>query len=240
MNITTKTYQRIDSNGYWIESVTVDPVITPDGEGGFNIEYPLEAGMIEADPSPSPEHRWDGLVWAEPQIVIAPMPEAIMVRQIDDGGYFLADVIIDPVLHDNVWIHPGLDSPDYIQGVIPEGFHKPRYVNGKWIEGATEEEVKTFQPPNWVGFIADFTASDLDEMIAQPTNIANVMRLNRAFGMYPSLNGATICEAWNQCLDGLDTAPNKEQRKSLLRIAEANNLPVTINTKSKMVVTNAN
>lgn len=236
MNITTKNYQHIDSDGYWIETVTVEPVISPDGEGGFNIEYPLQVGLIDADVSPSAEHRWDGREWVEPEIIIPPMPDYIMVRQIDDKGFWLADVVIEPVLIDNVWVFPGKDAPDYISGDVPTGFYKPRYVNGRWVEGATDNDIKTAQPPNWVQFISDFTASNLDEMIAQPSNMANVLRLNRAFGMYPNLDGSAICEAWNQCLDGLETAPNKDQRKTLLKIAEDNNLPLTIDAKSRMVM----
>lgn len=238
--ITTKSYQRIDQAGYWVETVAVPPTITPLDDGSFQIEYIASDNLIDADLPPSNDCRWDGRQWVEPEIIVPDRPDITVVRQIDDQGYYLTDVIIEPLLVDNIWVYPGVDSPDYIQGGIPGSFYKPRYVNGKWTEGATDQEIKTTQPPNWVGFITDFTASDLDEMIAQPNNIANVMRLNRAFGMYPNLDGVAICEAWNQCLEGLETAPNKDQRKTLLRIVEANNLPVTINTKSKMVVTDGN
>jgi len=234
--ITAKAYQRIDSQGYWVETVHVVPSVTPLDDGSYQIDYLTHDDLIETDIPPSNEHRWNGSYWAEPEVVTPERPDFIVVRQIDDEGFYLTDVIIEPTLVDNVWIHPGIDSPDYIIGAVPGGFYKPRYVNGRWTEGATKQEIKAVQPPNWLQFISDFSASDLDEMIAQPDNLANVLRLNRVFGMYPHLEGKAICDAWNQCLSNFATAPNSDQRRTLIKITEANNLPVTIDANSRMVM----
>jgi hypothetical protein len=234
--ITKQSYQRIDNAGYWIETVELSPSIIPLENGEFKVDFGLTEDLIIADLPPSNDCRWDGLQWVEPEAITPERPDFIVVRQIDDEGFYLTDVIIEPTLVDNVWIHPGVDSPDYIIGAVPGGFYKPRYVNGRWAEGATKQEIKAVQPPNWLQFINDFSASDLDEMIAQPENLANVLRLNRVFGMYPHLDGKAICDAWNQCLSNFATAPNSDQRRTLIKITEANNLPVTIDANSRMVI----
>lgn len=234
--ISAKAYQRIDSQGYWIETVQVAPTITTLEDGSFEVVYDaITPDLIDTDIVPSPEHRWDGTQWKEPEIIVPDHPGFVVARQIDDNGFYLTDVTIEPTLINNVWVHPGVDDPDYVIGDIPGGFYKPRYVKGKWVEGATKQEIKLSQPPNWTQFITDFSATDLDEMIAQPNNMANCLRLNRALTM-SILDGQMICECWNRCLDGLATPPNDDQRKTLIKLVEANNLPVTIGADSRMVL----
>jgi hypothetical protein len=234
--IQNKTYQRIDTAGNWLETVEVSPTITQLEDKSYQVEYIADSDLIDADAPDDITHRWDGTGWQPPEIIIPPMPDSIMVRQIDDDGYYLCDVLIDPSLVDGVWVHVGIDSVDYVKDLIPgnAGFYRPRYVNGRWVEGATKAEMAPPKYPDWGKFIIDFTASSLDEMIAQPSNITNVLRLNRLLSMYPALSVPDVLNAWNQCLDGLETAPNKDQRKELIKIIESNNLPIAIGADCRL------
>jgi hypothetical protein len=231
-----KAYQRIDGSGYWLETVTVTPTVTPLDDGSYQIEYVTGSDLIEADVPENLEAKWNGNDWQLPEVVVPPMPEAVMMRHIDADGYFIGDVILLPELIENVWVYPGIDSPDYIAELVPQeaAFYRPRWVGGQWVEGATKAEMTTVPSPDWGRFLIEFTASSLDEMIAQPTNIVNVLRLNRLLSMYPNLSVPDVLSAWNQCLDGLETQPNKDQRKELIKIIESCNLPIVIDSDCKL------
>jgi hypothetical protein len=231
-----KIYQRIDGAGYWLETVIVSPTVTALEDDTYEIEYITTGDLIEADVPENIESRWDGNHWQLPEIVIPPMPDPVMMRQINQDGYFISDVIIIPELIDNSWISPGCDSADYVADIVPSdaGFYRPRWVNGRWVEGATKAEMAPPKYPDWGKFIIDFTASSLDEMIAQPSNNTNVLRLNRLLSMYPNLSVPDVLNAWNQCLDGLETPPNKDQRKELIGVIESCNLPVMIDKNSRL------
>jgi hypothetical protein len=231
-----KSYQRIDGDGYWLETVIVSPTVTALEDGTYEIEYLTTGDLIEADVPENIEAQWDGSNWQQPEIVIPPIPEAVMMRQIDHEGFFIGDVVILPELIDGVWVHPGIDSPDHIAESVPSdaGFYRPRWVNGRWVEGATKAEMSPQKSPDWGRFLIEFTASSLDEMITQPSNIVNVLRFNRMLAMYPNLRTSDVLSAWNQCLDGLETPPNKDQRKELIKIIESCNLPILIDQDCKL------
>ena len=55
----------------------------------------------------------------------------IFVRLIDEQGLFLEDAFVETL------------TEFTIQEPCPEGFYHPKWENGEWVEGKTQEEIDT-------------------------------------------------------------------------------------------------
>lgn len=227
--INKKIFQRIDADGNWLESVEVSPTLT-EVDGNYQVEYIKPDDCIDADTPPDEGHFWDGNSWVLRNSITPEMPEPKVMRRIDNKGFFIVDEIIMPKLVDNVWLYPGIDDPDLVADPVPQesGFHKPKYSNGRWIEGATKNEIQSKRGADWVKFSDDFTASDLDDLISKTKNIAALTRFNRLMHTIPNVNTTLLCKAWNNCLAGLEESPSKKYGEQLITIVSDNNLPLTI------------
>lgn len=53
----------------------------------------------------------------------------IQANRIDSDGFF-----VEPVVINNTDVMPA----DHIKEPVPDGFYKPRWVDGAWVEGADE------------------------------------------------------------------------------------------------------
>lgn len=68
--------------------------------------------------------------------------------KVDGDGFFVEDVVLD------IGVEPEVESPyELISVPVPEGFYRPRWVEGEWVEGLTEEELERFKntpdPIDW-------------------------------------------------------------------------------------------
>lgn len=233
--INKKTFQRIDANNKWIESVEVSPTLI-EIDGSYQVDYVVPDGCIDADVPPDGGYYWDGESWVLLQTSLPEMPEPKVLRRIDNKGFFVADEVIFPELTDGVWSFPNIEDPDLIDEPVPQtkGLHKPKYQNGKWVEGATKKEIQLKRGADWYKFSDDFTASSLDELIAKTKNIAALNRFNRLLNNIPKVNTELLCKAWNDCLSGLDDAATSNEKEELNTIISNNNLPLVIGSNGTL------
>ena len=78
--------------------------------------------------------------------------------KIDVNGYFLEDVIVQEIPMIEQEDGTQIQDPQFVQET-PVGFYLPRYVNGKWVEGLSLEQIDALKQPSEV-------EPSLDERIA--------------------------------------------------------------------------
>ncbi|MDO7281745.1 hypothetical protein Q5W88_01175 [Shouchella clausii] len=97
--------------------------------------------------------------------------------RIDDDGYYIEPIVLDAAEEptDNKYTDPetGLSyelPPNTVIDSFPDGLFRPRFLEGKWAEGATEEEIEEWtripeRPPTEVELIAQqVTDQELSDM----------------------------------------------------------------------------
>jgi hypothetical protein len=65
----------------------------------------------------------------------------MILRKVDDKGYFVEDVLVESrptIIVDDEEV---LD-PQYIDIPCEGGFYKPKWNGSEWVEGLTEEEIE--------------------------------------------------------------------------------------------------
>ena len=68
----------------------------------------------------------------------------MMLRKIDQDGYFIEDVLIDEIPMITSESDEGdltIKDPSYIETPCQEGFHRPKWTGKEWVEGATADEL---------------------------------------------------------------------------------------------------
>lgn len=118
-----------------------------------------------------------------------------------------------------------------IETEVPEGFWHPKWDGFRWIEGLTPAEIEARVPKgvDWDGFVNDWLASDLDDAIAQTSNVVWLTRLNIAIDKRPAIDVDWLITTWNKCIEGLSTPLTKAQIKTGRDFIKARNIPLVLN-----------
>lgn len=74
--------------------------------------------------------------------------------RIDNDGYYIEPIVLDAVEKPkgDVYTDPETNlsyelPPNTVIDSFPDGLFRPRFLDGKWSEGATEEEIEEWMRP---------------------------------------------------------------------------------------------
>lgn len=232
--LTAKIYQRIDNTGRWIETVTLAPQIIDRGNGTFEIGYIPSDDVIEVGAPIDPNSRWNGSVW-EP--IVEPIPErplAIARWRIDDDNLYVigGEVLIEPVLHENRWVYPGIDDPYLVEMPLPQDvpWYRPRWDGNRWIESLTAEQIAALNPPHpdWQGFFDAWVASSIDEKLIETNDQTAWAQLLLLLGRLPNVAIEQAVTTWNRCIAGLSNPLTDEDLTEIANLIQKNHLPLMV------------
>jgi hypothetical protein len=97
--------------------------------------------------------------------------------RIDDDGYYIEPIVLDAVENPKGDTYTDPDTglkyelpPNTVIDSFPDGLFRPRFLDGEWSEGATEEEIEEWtrppeRPPTEIELIAQqVTDQELSDM----------------------------------------------------------------------------
>jgi hypothetical protein len=228
-----KVFQRIDPiTKRWIEPAEVYPSMVDNG-AGYVLEYPITNDLVEAEPPTVADCIWENGAWKIAPLEIPAQPDPLIKAVVDDQGFFREQAIISAVWYEDHWVHLGAENPYYVD-VLPEVdrvWHRPRWDGIKWVEGATAEEIAgaSLVYPDWMGFIAGYIESDLDDLLLETSDKKALAKLNRALPMIEqAVIQPMLISAWNDCLTGLAEPLDAKNLKALKGLVKAYNIPFAV------------
>lgn len=234
----------IDDRGFYLEPEIVAIAETLDEAKALN--YPI-IKRLEQNKAPENLEEPEQLKQMRSQLeVLRSMPQSEEIDQaIASTEAKIAPMIamFEKMRTANEWVEieefqvPPLRS-NQIEKPIPDGFWHPKWDGFDWIEGLSAAEIDARKPklPNWVGFVADWIASDLDEALATTSSISWLIRFNQALDKAPNVNISSFVDAFNRCVDGMPAAFSASQVKELRAIVKTNLIPVEVGKGGKLAV----
>lgn len=238
MELSAKELYRVDSEGKCSGVVPVDPQLLPKEGGGFEVAYPAptDLGVLVEIAPPSDDHVWDGSQWVEPESAKPEAPPPKLYHRID----LETGMMIEPVIVNAGWVKD-LREWRFVApaGFIDEpvdqtaGFYHPKwdFARRKWVEGG---EPPVIAPViNWSGFVNDYTASSIDDVIYFTNNTAALMRLNRLLARVPDIDFDLLVAAFNGCVEGLSQV-DPGFVDEVKNIVAKHGLPVTVDDGGRL------